>query len=137
MFDMQPHNGQTAPGHIAVYADTVYTDGRYGWLTRFVHDEFKRGGGGFELKYWDTVKVKSGSDKFLSQSDIPEPYKDGVWGKEDGVFRVVLPNGTYEVTCYFCAGEFEPLEINLIANGEKKIEKLRLPVQQDSTTPLR
>ena len=32
-FDMQPEDGQTAPGHIPVYTDTVYTDGRYGWLT--------------------------------------------------------------------------------------------------------
>lgn len=102
-FDMQSHNGQTAPGNFAVYDDTVYTDGRYGWLTR------------------------SDRGEFLSEADIPEPYKDSVWGEEDGVFRVALPNGEYEVTCYFCSGGSEPLEINLIANGEKRIKKLRLP----------
>ena len=32
-FDMQSHNGQTAPDHIAIYDDTAYIDGRYGWLS--------------------------------------------------------------------------------------------------------
>jgi hypothetical protein len=40
--------------------------------------------------------------------------------------RVALPNGKYEVICYFCSGGSEPLEINLTANVEKKIEKLRI-----------
>ena len=102
-FDMQSHDGQTAPDHIAIYDDTVYIDGRYGWLTRSERDEF------------------------LSEADLPEPYRDSVWGEEDGVFRAALPNGEYEVTCYFSSGGSEPLEINLIANSEKKIKKLRLP----------
>lgn len=102
-FDMQPDDGQTAPGHIAVQADTVYTDGRYGWLTQSERDDSK------------------------SESEIPQPYQDSIWGEEDGVFRVALPKGTYEVTCYFAADESEPLEINLIANGEKRIKHLRLP----------
>lgn len=105
---MQSHDGQTASGHIAIYDDTVYTDGLYGWLTQ------------------------SDRDEFLSKADIPEPYKDNVWGEEDGVFRVALPNGKYEVTCYFSSGGSEPLEINLIANGEKKIKKLRLPTGNET-----
>lgn len=102
-FDMQSHDRQTAPDHIAIYEDTVYTDGRYGWLTRSEREEF------------------------ISEANLPEPYRDSVWGEEDGVFRVALPNGEYEVTCYFSSGGSEPLEINLIANGEKKIKKLRIP----------
>ena len=102
-FDMQSHNGQTAPDHIAIYEDTVYTDGRYGWLT------------------------KSEREDSVGETNLPEPYRDSVWGEEDGVFRVALPNGEYEVTCYFSSGGSEPLEINLIANGEKKIRKLRIP----------
>ena len=107
-FDMQSHDGQTAPDHIAVYDDTEYVDGRYGWLTRSEREEF------------------------LSESNLPEPYRDGVWGEEDGVFRVALPNGEYEVTCYFSSDGSEPLEINLIANGEKKIKKLRLPTGNET-----
>ena len=102
-FDMQPHNGQIAPGHIAVYNDTAYIDGRYGWLT------------------------SSEREQSLSESDIPEPYKDGISGEDDGVFRVTLPNGDYRITCYFSSDESDLLEINLIANGEKKIKKLRIP----------
>ena len=107
-FDMQSHNGQTAPNHIAIYEDTVYTDGRYGWLTRSEREEF------------------------ISEANLPEPYRDSVWGEEDGVFRVALPNGEYEVTCYFSSGGSEPLEINLIANGEKKIKKLRIPTGNET-----
>ena len=101
-FDMQPHNGRIAPGHIAVYNDTAYIDGRYGWLT------------------------SSEREQSLSESDIPEPYKDGISGEDDGVFRVTLPNGDYRITCYFSSDESDLLEINLIANGEKKIKKLRI-----------
>ena len=108
-FDMQPEDGQTAPGHIAVNTDTVYTDGRYGWLTVSEREDFE------------------------GESEVPQPYGDSIIGKEDAVFRVALPNGTYEVTCYFRGDESEsddPLEIEiyLIANGEKQIQRLRIPV---------
>ena len=108
-FDLQPDDGQTAPGHIAVDTDTVYTDGQYGWLTQSVREDFE------------------------NESGVPQPYQDSIWGKEDGVFRVALPNGTYEVTCYFSASESEPLEINLIANGEKPIKRLRIPMGSETT----
>ncbi len=102
-FDMQSHNGLTAPDHIPVFGGTVYVDGKYGWATR------------------------SGRGEFLSAADIPEPYRDIIWGEEDGVFRVALPNGEYKVTSRFCSGDSAPQEINIIANGEKKIKKLRIP----------
>ena len=54
-------------------------------------------------------------------------YRDSILGEEDGVFQVALPNGEYEVRCYFRASESEPLEINLIANDEKKIQRLQIP----------
>ena len=108
-FDMQPDDGQTAPGHIAVYTGTVYTDGQYGWLTKSEREGFKSG------------------------PEVEQPYQDGIWGKEDGVFRVALPNGTYEVTSYFSASGSEPLEINLIANREKPIKRLRIPVGSETT----
>ena len=94
-FDMQPHNGETAAEHIAVFGDTAYTDGKYGWATISTRHDFR------------------------SEADIPEPYRDSVWGEEDGVFRVALPNGTYRVTCYFATGGSAPHEVNIIANGEK------------------
>ncbi|MDE0326524.1 MAG: hypothetical protein OXN27_21570 [Candidatus Poribacteria bacterium] len=107
-FDLQPDDGQTAPGYIAVHADTVYTDGRYGWLTESEREDFE------------------------NESETPQPYEDSIWGTEDGVFRVALPNGTYEATCYFSANDSEPLEINLIAGGEKQIEQLRIPVGNET-----
>ena len=110
-FDMQPEDGQTASGHIPVYVDTTYTDGKYGWLTVSAREDSQR------------------------ESEVSQPYEDSILGKEDGVFRVALPNGTYEVTCYFSAddgAEPEPLEINLIANGEKPIQRLQMPVGDET-----
>ena len=107
-FDLQPEDGQTAPGHIAVYADTVYTDGQYGWLMESERDDFENG------------------------SVVPQPYADSIWATEDGVFRIALPNGAYEVTCYFRASGSEPLEINLIAGGEKQIQRLRIPAGNET-----
>ena len=106
-FDMQPKDEQRAPGHIAVYTDTDYIDGQYGWLTQ------------------------SERDDFMSEPETLQPYRDNISGKADGVFRVALPNGTYEVTCYFSADasdEPKPLEVNLIAGGEKQIQRLQIPV---------
>ena len=110
-FDMQPGEGQTALGHIPVYVDTTYTDGKYGWLTVSVREDSQR------------------------ESEVSQPYEDSILGREDGVFRVALPNGTYEVICYFSAddgAESEPLEINLIANGEKPIQQLQIPVGNET-----
>ena len=107
-FDMQPDDGHTATEHIAVHADTVYTDGRYGWLTQSERDDFE------------------------NESEVSQPYEDSIWGQEDGVFRVALPNGVYEVTCYFSASESEPLEINLIAGGEKQIKRLQIPAGNET-----
>ncbi|MYK19902.1 hypothetical protein F4055_17335 [Candidatus Poribacteria bacterium] len=113
-FDMQPEEGRTTPGHIPVYVDTTYTDGKYGWLT---------------------VSAREESQNKLA---VAQPYTDSILGQEDAVFRVALPNGTYEVTCYFStnivdeADRAEPLEINLIANGEKQIQRLRVPVGNET-----
>ena len=111
-FDLQPEDGQVAPGHIAVHAGTVYTDGQYGWLTKSERDDFG---------------ISQTGD-----SEVPQPYSDSIFGAEDGVFRVALPNGTYEVTCFFSANDSEPLEINLIAGGEKQIQRLRIPVGKET-----
>jgi len=107
-FDMQPHDSQAAPEHIAVFADTIYTDGKYGWATKSIRNEY------------------------LSEADIPEPYRDAVWGEDDGVFRVALPNGTYKVTCYFCSGGSASYEINIIANGKKVINNLKIPAGNET-----
>lgn len=106
-FDMQPRDAQTASGFIPVYTDTVFTDGKYGWLTQSELDDFK------------------------SESENQPMHRDSILGEEDGVFRVTLPNGKYEVICDFGLSESEPLEINLIANGEKKIQRLQIPAGSD------
>ena len=107
-FDLQSEDGKTPPGHLAVHADTVYTDGQYGWLTESERDDFE------------------------NESEVSQPYEDSIWGQEDGVFRVALPNGTYEITCYFSASASEPLEINLIAGGEKQIKRLQIPAGNET-----
>ena len=43
--------------------------------------------------------------------------------KTDGVFKVVLPNGRYRVTCFFWVDNENP--ISLIANSEKVIQNVR------------
>ena len=45
---------------------------------------------------------------------------------------MALPNGMYEITCYFSASESEPLEINLIAGGEKQIKRLQIPAGNET-----
>jgi|GEM_PF-385845 len=134
-FDMQPHDGKVAQNHIVIYKDTDYTDGRFGWWSKSVEDEYKTGGGGFELKYWHTEDPKPTSDlRDVLAGDESNLllYQDSLWGEEDGVFRVALPNGTYEIKCYFHAGVVAPVEINLIANGGKKFQKLRLTSADES-----
>jgi len=134
-FDMQPHDGEATANHIIIHKDTDYTDGRFGWWSKSVQDEFKTGGGGFELKYWHTEDTKSARD-LRDVLAVGEPnlllYQDSLWGEEDGVFRIALPNGTYEITCYFYAGIVAPVDINLIANGEKQFQKLRLTSPDES-----
>ena len=110
-FDMQPKEGQTASGYMPVYVDTTYTDGKYGWLTVSAREDSQR------------------------ESEVSQPYEDSILGQEDGVFRVALPNGRYEVICYFSADEGdepEPLEINLIANDEKPIQRLQIPIGNET-----
>ena len=113
-FDMQPEDGQTAPGHIPVYVNTTYSDGKYGWLT------------------------VSGRENSQNKFRVTQPYTDSILGKEDAVFRVALPNGRYEVICYFSANiadeedRAEPLEVNLIANGKKQIQRLQVPVGNET-----
>ena len=131
-FDMQPADGTSAEGHISVYKDTDYTDGRYGWMSKSIQDVFKTGGGGFELKYWHTEDPKPVPNmRNISIEDKPL-YQDNLLGEEDGVFRLTLPNGTYEITCYFHAGVVAPVDINLIANGEQRFQKLRLTSVDES-----
>jgi hypothetical protein len=102
-FDMQPHGGRTAEGHIAVFDDTVYDDGRYGWATA--------------------------STLHARRRDIPssERDEDNVWAEEDGVFKVALPNGTYTVTYHLFADEATDYEVNIIANSEPVIKHLEIP----------
>ena len=68
----------------------------------------------------------------INEAGIPEPYRDGVWGEEDGVFRVALPNGIYKVTCYFGSNESEAHKINIIANGKKVINNLEVPAGNET-----
>ena len=128
-FDVQPPDGRGAAAHITVYKGTDYTDGRYGWLSKSIQDRFETGGGGFELKYWhtaDTNAAQNVRNPLTEENPHFLLYQDNLFGEEDGIFRIALPNGTYEVTCYFRAGVVAPVEINLIANGEKRFQKLRL-----------
>ena len=53
-FDMQPEDGQIAPGHIPVYTDTVYTDGKYGWLTVSAREDSQRRSEGSQ-PYGDSI----------------------------------------------------------------------------------
>ena len=102
-FDMQPQGGKTAPGHIAVFNNTVYEDGGYGWATA------------------STIHARRGD---VSPSELNQ---DSVWGEEDGVFRIALPNGNYKVTYHFFSDELADHETNIIANGKRVIKNLKIP----------
>ena len=115
-----------------MFKDTVYTNGGYGWVTRSALDEFRR------------------------ESDISDPFRDGVAGEADAAFRLALPNGSYRVTCYFSlagsatqrftasgfpAGPGNPSirsessrrgTINIIANSKKMIQKLKVSTGDDT-----
>ena len=124
------------PQITSLYTKTTdYTDGRFGWWSKFVEDKFETGGGGFELKYWHTENKEPVPDlRNVLAGDESNLllYQDSLWGEEDGVFRIALPNGTYEIKCYFHAGVVAPVDINLIANGERKFQKLRLTSADES-----
>ena len=106
-FDMQPNEAESTPGYIPIYTDTDYVNGKYGWLTKSEKDDYK------------------------GASQDQQLYNDNILGKEDAVFRVTLPNGKYVVTGYFGGSESNPIEINLLANGEMKIKELYMPMGSD------
>ena len=88
---------------IVVTTDTHYVDGRYGWAT--------------EANRCPFVII-------ASHTDVHQRDQDGIWSLEEDVFRVALPNGRYQVTSTFSSIGKRPTRIHLIANGEKKIKKL-------------
>ena len=108
VFDFQPKKGTAAPNSISVSPMSKYENQayQYGWLTE---------------------------SKLTSSSQIEQPdplFRDAITSttKADGVFKVVLPNGHYRVTCFFWVDAKNP--ISLIANGEKVIQNAR---QTDAT----
>jgi len=103
-FDMQPTGGQVASGHHVIDTNIRYTSGRYGWVTRAPNNDFSGPG------------------------EISELYRDYVWDTADAAFKLDLPNGTYRVTLYFCAGEGASHDINIIANDQKVIKHFSVPV---------
>ena len=92
---------------IVVTTDSRYVDGGYGWVT--------------ETARYPFVKTVSRSEGHQQNQD-----QDGIWSLEASVFRVALPNGQYRVTSTFSSVEERPIRIELVANGEKKIEKLSI-----------
>lgn len=107
-FDMQPDNGQTAPGYKAINMNTGYVSGRYGWVT------------------------KSPSNVLQGPGEISEPYRDAVWDTADAAFKLDLPSGVYRVTCYFSSGEGAAHQINLLANDKQVIKRLIVPPGNDT-----
>jgi hypothetical protein len=59
-------------------------------------------------------------------------FESGVWDTEDSAFRVDLPDGDYEVTCRFRSNGDETHYIDLYANGERVIKRLKVP-DEDTT----
>jgi hypothetical protein len=107
-FDMQPAGGQTAHGYNAIDMNTLYTSGRYGWVTR------------------------SPGNDFSGPGEISEPYRDYVWDTADAAFKLDLPNGNYHVTLYFCSGEGGSHDVNIIANDQKVIKHLTIPAGNET-----
>ena len=96
------HNEKTSSLGIPVDTDTNYKGQGYGWVTENKRQFF-------------TFPKKSQSKKDLN----------GIWSKQDGVFRVDLPNGRYIVTSMFSTQE-KFSKIDLFANGNRYIRNLSL-----------
>jgi len=97
-FDMQPDGGATAAGRVAIRPDTVYEDGRFGWLNH--------------------------ADRIGLQAEgVDQPLLRGlVESREDGVFRLALPNGRYRVTVH--ASSEAPLHV--ITNDDHVVKGARV-----------
>ena len=60
------------------------------------------------------------------------PNRDFVTDQFDGVFKVDLPNGRYQVKVQFASWPTpKPIQLNLIANDKKVISNWVLPVQNE------
>ena len=108
VFDFHPQDTTAALNSISISPISKYENQahQYGWLTE--------------------AKLTSSS-----QNEQPNPvFQNAITNttKTDGVFKVVLPNGRYRVTCFFWIDNENP--ISLIANSEKVIQNLR---QTDTT----
>ena len=93
------HNQEKSRPRIPVDVDTHYQGREYGWVTEAKRQLFT----------------------FPQSQDKTDLY--GIWSKQDGVFRVDLPNGRYIVTSTFVAQE-QPSKIDLVANGKRYIRNL-------------
>jgi len=101
--DMQPDGLETVEGYRAVGKDMRYVSGKYGWVTG-----------------------SPGGDR-QGAENILEPYRDYVWDSTEAAFRTDLPNGTYNVTCYFSSGHDGAHEVNLMVNEKNAMKHLVLP----------
>ena len=99
-FDLQGHGSELADGCRLVTKKHLYNQGGFGWVTQPPNTEFS------------------------GEGDIDSLHRDCISGTRDGVFKLSLPNGTYQITSYFCSVDSGKHKIYLIANDQKVLNKL-------------
>ena len=100
---MQGHGSELADGCRLVTKKHLYNQGGFGWVTQPPNTEFS------------------------GEGDIDSLHRDCISGTRDGVFKLSLPNGTYQITSYFCSVDSGKHKIYLIANDQKVLNKLVIP----------
>jgi hypothetical protein len=107
-FDFQPAGTPHQADSIVVEPNSWYREHGYGWVT---------------------VSNRNGQH---NTATAESPNRDFVTDQFDGVFKVDLPNGRYQVKVQFASWPTpKPIQLNLIANDKKVISNWVLPVQNE------
>ena len=108
LYDFQPADAPHQANSIVVEPNICYREHGYGWVT---------------------VSNRNGQ---YNNATEEFPNRDFVTDHFDGVFKIDLPNGQYQVKVQFASSPTpKPVRLNLIANGKKVISNRILPTQND------
>ena len=108
LYDFQPAGAPHQANSITVEPNICYREHGYGWVT---------------------VSNRNGQ---YNNATEEFPNRDFVTDHFDGVFKIDLPNGQYQVKVQFASSPTpKPVRLNLIANGKKIISNQILPTQNE------
>ncbi|PWT94380.1 MAG: hypothetical protein C5B54_00100 [Acidobacteria bacterium] len=106
-FDFEPQPVVTIPNFVSIGLSSIFQPGGFGWFNGLGRTGFG-------------VSQKS------SPSQAGMLLGDFLGSKEDGLFLLSLPNGKYNVGCFFYSGDGGGHQINILANDQLVIAKLNI-----------